>query len=120
MGLNNIEIFYGDVYNFEKPFDVALAVHACGYLTDIVQDKALNHNASYLLVPCCFGKMATHKDLEYPRSDRFKALLSTQEYFRLARLADLNTTVKGNTQYYTKTRLYIRELLQRKRMYGIY
>lgn len=55
LGLQNIEIFHGDLTDYEDHFDVALAIHACGFLTDLVMDMALKQRAGYVVAPCCFG-----------------------------------------------------------------
>lgn len=42
----------------EQPFDVVVALHACGNLSDMAMDFAVNQNASFLICPCCYSKMA--------------------------------------------------------------
>lgn len=65
LGLDNIEIFHGDLTDFNGDFDVALAIHACGFLSDIVMDLALKKGAGYVVAPCCFGSLSSINLLNY-------------------------------------------------------
>ena len=38
-------------------FDCALALHACGSLTDACMQTARKIGASFVISPCCVGKM---------------------------------------------------------------
>ncbi len=52
----------GDLAEVElKPTDVVLSVHACGKLTDIILEKAVQHRSKVVVVPCChaLGKLST-------------------------------------------------------------
>ena len=59
-GVSNIDRFVcADAAAFPdaEPFDVCVAMHACGAATDHAQAAALKRGASYAMVPCCFGKI---------------------------------------------------------------
>lgn len=42
----------------EQPVDMVVALHACGNLSDMAMDFAVRQNASFLICPCCYSKMA--------------------------------------------------------------
>ncbi|KAE9244926.1 hypothetical protein PF004_g5475 [Phytophthora fragariae] len=85
--LTNVEIFCGFIDDYHKPFDVGIALHACGEATDIVMQKCLAERAAYVLAPCCVGKIKL-SELVYPRSATLAAELSRTEYEVLAKAAD--------------------------------
>ncbi|GFR40785.1 hypothetical protein Agub_g1400 [Astrephomene gubernaculifera] len=41
----------------QQPFDVALALHACGNATDAALQLAVRRRAAYVVSPCCVGKL---------------------------------------------------------------
>ena len=43
------------IEEFEQPFDVALALHACGNATDLAMLQAQRQGAAYAVSPCCVG-----------------------------------------------------------------
>lgn len=57
MGLENVTTFYGDVAEFDQPFNIGVALHFCGFLTDLAQHKCIEVGAAYVLCPCCYGKI---------------------------------------------------------------
>ncbi|TYZ69482.1 hypothetical protein PybrP1_007371 [[Pythium] brassicae (nom. inval.)] len=87
IGLTNVEIFCGFIDDYAKPFDVGIALHACGEATDMVLQKCLGERAAYVLAPCCVGKVK-QSALEYPRSLALRSRLSRVEYEVLAKAAD--------------------------------
>ncbi|RLN98169.1 hypothetical protein BBJ28_00018029 [Nothophytophthora sp. Chile5] len=86
-GLTNVEIFCGYIDDYSQPFDVGIALHACGEATDMVMHKCLAERAAYVLAPCCVGKIKLSA-LAYPRSAALAAELSRTEYEVLAKAAD--------------------------------
>ena len=48
-GLANVATFVGMIETFEEPFDVALALHACGNATDAAMLRAEQHRAAYIV-----------------------------------------------------------------------
>ncbi|ETL44976.1 hypothetical protein L916_04821 [Phytophthora nicotianae] len=85
--LTNVEIFCGYIDDYHKPFDVGIALHACGEATDMVMQKSLAERAAYVLAPCCVGKIKL-SELAYPRSATLAAELTRTEYEVLAKAAD--------------------------------
>ncbi|KAG6602910.1 Glutathione S-transferase C-terminal domain-containing protein [Phytophthora cinnamomi] len=85
--LTNVEIFCGFIDDYHKPFDVGIALHACGEATDMVMQKCLAGRAAYVLAPCCVGKIKL-SELAYPRSATLAAELSRTEFEVLAKAAD--------------------------------
>ncbi|KAF6255366.1 hypothetical protein COO60DRAFT_215250 [Scenedesmus sp. NREL 46B-D3] len=56
-GLSNVSVFEGMIEQFDRPFDVALALHACGNATDHVLQMAVHSRAAFIVSPCCVGKL---------------------------------------------------------------
>ncbi|CAI5731257.1 unnamed protein product [Peronospora farinosa] len=92
--LTNVEIFCGLIDDYCKPFDVGIALHACGEATDMVMQKCLAERAAYVLAPCCVGKIKSSKWV-YPRSATLAAELSRTEYEVLAKAADFGHSSRG-------------------------
>ncbi|MCK4300883.1 MAG: methyltransferase domain-containing protein [Planctomycetes bacterium] len=86
-GLANVRFFAGQVTDFSERFDIGFALHACGEASDEAQERCLAHGANYIVCPCDLGKIqnAHHP---FPRSARFRELLSREEYNTLAAAAD--------------------------------
>ncbi|RMX67541.1 hypothetical protein DD238_001433 [Peronospora effusa] len=92
--LTNVKIFCGLIDDYCKPFDVGIALHACGEATDMVMQKCLAERAAYVLAPCCVGKIKSSKWV-YPRSATLAAELSRTEYEVLAKAADFGHSSRG-------------------------
>ena len=45
------------IENFHDPFDVGVALHACGNATDHVLVKSVLNKAHFAVSPCCIGKL---------------------------------------------------------------
>ncbi|EWM26370.1 hypothetical protein Naga_100031g11 [Nannochloropsis gaditana] len=91
-GLQNVTCRCEDLHQFSlgEEFDLGIALHACGPLTDLVMDLCVQQRAAYVLCPCCIGKVQS-SPLEYPRSSRFRALnLDRRHYEALASAADMS------------------------------
>ena len=56
-GLTNVTTYCADISEFELPFNVGIALHFCGFLTDLALEKCITHGAAYVLCPCCYGKI---------------------------------------------------------------
>jgi len=56
-GLVNVRVVQGRIEDFDEPFDLGLALHACGSLSDIVLDLCLTANSAFVICPCCVGKI---------------------------------------------------------------
>jgi hypothetical protein len=68
LGLRNCHVHQGDVRAFVVGFDLAVSMHSCGLLTDLIVRKAVEQRARFVLVPCCYGQL---------RQDREEACCST-------------------------------------------
>jgi hypothetical protein len=55
-GLSNVAVFEGMIEQYTQPFDVALALHACGNATDHVLQMAVQRGAAFVVSPCCVGE----------------------------------------------------------------
>jgi tRNA G46 methylase TrmB len=93
LNLTNFRIVNNRVEKFREKFDIGVALHACGEATDLVLDKCLEQKASYVLCPCCIGKVQ-NSVLAYPRSNLLKQVLASNEYFAIAKSADFNAGVE--------------------------
>ena len=97
--LTNVATFLGDLRDYKTSFDIGLAIHLCGEATDIAQQACVNNSASFILVPCCVGKinkvvesqLQNHNDSStpiYPRSTWLRGKIDTHNYLAFTRLAD--------------------------------
>ena len=57
--LKNVICLQSNLENYYSKFDIGIALHACGPATDMVLDKIRVSNASFVVVPCCYGRIAT-------------------------------------------------------------
>ena len=57
-GLRNIRVVCGMIEDFHEPFDVGVALHACGGSSDVAMEKCVQARAAYVIAPCCVGKIA--------------------------------------------------------------
>lgn len=110
LGLTNLEIVCSDVEAWQSgKFDVGVAIHACGSLSDIIMEKCIAQGACYVLAPCCFGALQ-NADTELiclPRSSKFsEAGVTKEDYMSLSSVADVNTSGVSleSTQYLTGKR----------------
>lgn len=90
-GLQNIEIVQSLIQECSLRFDVGIALHACGEATDIAIDQCLSVGATFVVAPCCVGKVQ-RSTLHYPRSKRMGKLLSRNSYDILASAGDFGHT----------------------------
>jgi hypothetical protein len=86
-GLTNVRFFAGPVTEFYPPFHLGFALHACGAASDEAQERCLEWGATYVICPCDLGQLQ-HSPHPYPRSARFRELLTRDEYDVLASAAD--------------------------------
>ena len=57
-GLSNVTVLCGMIERAEiGPFDVGVALHACGNATDHSIARCVRANAAFLVSPCCIGKL---------------------------------------------------------------
>jgi len=86
-GLTNVRFFAGPVTDFAEAFHLGFALHACGPASDEAQERCLEHGATYVICPCDLGQLQ-HSPHPYPRSARFRRLVTRDEYDALASAAD--------------------------------
>ena len=91
-GLSNINVIHSDILDVDIKFDIGVGLHACGYLSDVIQCMCVQQRASYLICSCCVGKIQSQIDeplqhsnitLSYPRSKCLSDVLTTREYRQL-------------------------------------
>jgi hypothetical protein len=98
-GLDNVEVRNADVKNAEEMehFDIGVAIHACGWMTDFVQAVCLKRKASYVLCSCCVGKLSSpgppeecKEDVQHPRSQQFKHHFTKEQFLDMCKKADID------------------------------
>ena len=75
-GLGNVSAFVGDMQDFDMSYQIGVALHFCGILTDLALTHCASHRAAFVMSPCCYGKVganwdATAEIVAFPRSQRF-------------------------------------------------
>uniref|UniRef100_UPI00358E1AA2 glutathione S-transferase C-terminal domain-containing protein n=1 Tax=Myxine glutinosa TaxID=7769 RepID=UPI00358E1AA2 len=88
LGLTNVEMFQANLDYFIGPFDIGVAIHACGVATDMVLQRCVSVAAAFVLCPCCYGFVQNTDKIAFPCSDRFRRSLSNKEHMILCRFAD--------------------------------
>lgn len=56
-----IQIVQCMVDQFEEEFDLGIALHACGTASDQVLEQCLKNRASFVVAPCCIGRLGQQK-----------------------------------------------------------
>lgn len=96
---DNFIVLNASIDDFDQEFDIGVALHACGGLSDVVIDKAMAAHASFLICSCCVGKVAARRQV--PSSLVFKdALDGSGEYCALIKAADFG---HSDLQSYNET-----------------
>ncbi|XP_022169635.1 glutathione S-transferase C-terminal domain-containing protein [Myzus persicae] len=89
LDLKNIMIVHSNLDYFKANFQVGLCLHGCGVATDLVLEKCLLQNATFVVCPCCYGGVQDNHILEYPRSQALRqANFSFEDYLVLCHCAD--------------------------------
>nr|XP_013051214.2 glutathione S-transferase C-terminal domain-containing protein [Anser cygnoides]XP_047922399.1 glutathione S-transferase C-terminal domain-containing protein [Anser cygnoides] len=88
LGLNNISFIQANLDYFNGTFNIGVALHACGVATDMVIEHCIKARAAFVISPCCYGFIQNTVKFKYPRSNRFKEILSYKEHMILCRFAD--------------------------------
>lgn len=103
-GLDNVDFFEGDIRAFTEPFDIGVALHACGDASDLVIERCVEANARWVVCPCCTGKLSESRTnvfrfavtgdnasrISYPRSAAVAKVLAAEAYDFLACAADVS------------------------------
>ena len=56
-GLENVRARVCMIETFDEPFDVGVALHACGNATDHALLRCVEQSAAFAVSPCCVGKL---------------------------------------------------------------
>ena len=56
-GLENVRTRVCMIETFDEPFDVGVALHACGNATDHALLRCVEQSAAFAVSPCCVGKL---------------------------------------------------------------
>lgn len=89
LGIENITIYQCNLEYFSGDFEIGVALHACGVATDMVIQSCIARKASFVVSPCCYGKVRNCHWISYPQSNLFKNLpLSFEESLLLGHAAD--------------------------------
>ncbi|KAJ8028284.1 Glutathione S-transferase C-terminal domain-containing protein [Holothuria leucospilota] len=87
--LSNVILFQSNIDYFRKSFDIGVSLHACGVATDIVIDKCIEQQASFVSSPCCYGSINPTSSISYPRSNLFRSIpITTEEFMVVAHAAE--------------------------------
>ncbi|XP_007907035.2 glutathione S-transferase C-terminal domain-containing protein [Callorhinchus milii] len=86
--LNNIWFIQANLDSFKGLFKIGVGLHACGVATDMVIDRCIKARASFVICPCCYGFIQNTVKFTFPRSQKFKDILSYKEHMVLSRFAD--------------------------------
>ncbi|XP_041358719.1 glutathione S-transferase C-terminal domain-containing protein-like [Gigantopelta aegis] len=87
--LTNVVLFQCNLEYFDGHFDIGVSLHACGVATDMVLQHCLDHNAAFVICPCCYGSMQKTHLISYPRSELFtEAGITYKEFLTLGHAAD--------------------------------
>ncbi|CAM5107296.1 unnamed protein product [Eretmochelys imbricata] len=88
LGLHNIWFIQANLDYFKGTFNIGVALHACGVATDMVIEHCIEAHAAFVICPCCYGFIQNTVKFTFPRSHRFKEVLSYKEHMILCRFAD--------------------------------
>ena len=67
-----IYLFQCNLVYFTGRFDIGVSLHGCGAATDLVMQCCLHNYASFVICPCCYGKIRYSTSVTYPRSSIFR------------------------------------------------
>ncbi|KAJ8407568.1 hypothetical protein AAFF_G00274250 [Aldrovandia affinis] len=88
LGLGNVGFVQTNLDYFTGPFQLGVALHACGVATDMVMDHCVRAGAALVVSPCCYGFIQNTVKFTFPRSKQFLDRLSYKEHMILCRFAD--------------------------------
>ncbi|XP_060948723.1 glutathione S-transferase C-terminal domain-containing protein [Limanda limanda] len=88
LGLKNIGFIQANLDYFTGPFQIGVALHACGVATDMVMEHCIQAAAAFVISPCCYGFIQNAVKFTFPKSKRFKETLTYKEHMILCRFAD--------------------------------
>ncbi|XP_061535772.1 glutathione S-transferase C-terminal domain-containing protein isoform X2 [Phycodurus eques] len=88
LGLENIGFIQTNLDYFTGPFQIGVALHACGVATDMVTEHCIQAGAAFVVSPCCYGFIQNAVKFTFPRSKKFQETLIYKEHMVLCRFAD--------------------------------
>ncbi|XP_054459803.1 glutathione S-transferase C-terminal domain-containing protein isoform X2 [Anoplopoma fimbria] len=88
LGLKNIGFIQANLDYFTGPFQIGVALHACGVATDMVMEHCIQAGAAFVISPCCYGFIQNAIKFTFPKSKRFQETLTHKEHMILCRFAD--------------------------------
>uniref|UniRef100_A0A3B4Z3E9 Glutathione S-transferase C-terminal domain-containing protein n=1 Tax=Stegastes partitus TaxID=144197 RepID=A0A3B4Z3E9_9TELE len=88
LGLKNIGFIQANLDYFTGPFQIGVALHACGVATDMVMEHCIQAGAAFVISPCCYGFIQNAVKFRFPKSKRFEETLTYKEHMILCRFAD--------------------------------
>lgn len=95
LGLTNVRCVLAVVSAFDEPYDVGLALHACGGATEDVIESCVARRAALVVAPCCIGKVQKYFAVHaYPRSSALRAVVDVDGYRDVAKAADTNGSTR--------------------------
>nr|CAB3251053.1 glutathione S-transferase C-terminal domain-containing protein-like [Phallusia mammillata] len=72
LGATNITIYQCNLEHYRGKFDIGVALHACGVATDMVLHECMKRKSSFVISPCCYGRIVNTDKITYPQSKFFK------------------------------------------------
>ncbi|XP_061686355.1 glutathione S-transferase C-terminal domain-containing protein isoform X2 [Syngnathoides biaculeatus] len=67
LGLENIGFIQTNLDYFTGPFQIGVALHACGVATDMVMEHCIQASAAFVVSPCCYGFIQNAIKFTFPR-----------------------------------------------------
>uniref|UniRef100_A0A672GVS8 Glutathione S-transferase C-terminal domain-containing protein n=1 Tax=Salarias fasciatus TaxID=181472 RepID=A0A672GVS8_SALFA len=83
LGLKNIGFIQANLDYFTGPFQIGVALHACGVATDMVMEHCVQAEAAFVISPCCYGFIQNAVKFTFP-----KRFVPASEHMILCRFAD--------------------------------
>lgn len=90
--LQNVNIFIGDVSSYEGDFQLGIALHACGFASDLCLQSCISSGAAFVCAPCCIGKilLARHEGL----SAAFRTAMDKESFKHLVKAGDFGHSIE--------------------------
>ena len=84
-GLGNARGWAGRAEDFDEAADLVVALHACGFATDIAVAQAVARRAPFVAYPCCLGKVGVNANAN-ANADADAGYSNGREFVRSGRL----------------------------------
>ena len=113
--VDNVKFISDRIENINIAFDIGIAIHACGILTDYAQLQCIKHNASFILSSCCNGKCCNQyqrdkqtdvdddkdtliKSIQFPRSKCFRNAIQAKDKLKIFKTITLFSDFNFDTK----------------------